>query len=173
MTLIYLWQTFKLKEKVHKKKILILIFIGNYIFICTFRFIRFLYAVLRNNCCTPLIDLKPFPMNFWNFFFTYLIEYQESPNQIINKKVKEFCTLLLWPFIFLQTFFSDFYFLPSIQHFNQTWLETKYYHNDPKQSDTDSRKTDLRTQTIRQSDRQSDHQTDNQTIRQTIRPSDR
>ena len=32
---------------------------------CTFRLIRFLYAVLHQNCCTPSIDMKPFPMNFW------------------------------------------------------------------------------------------------------------
>jgi len=44
-----------------------------------------LYAVLHKNCCTPLIDFKPFPMNFWRKW--HLFEHQKRSNRIINKKV--------------------------------------------------------------------------------------
>ena len=64
-------------------------FIGNHIF-CTSRLIRFQYAVLHKNCCSPSINLKPFPMNFWRNW--HLFEYQKRSNRIINKKVTEFCT---------------------------------------------------------------------------------
>ena len=83
MTLIYLWQTFKLQEKVHKKKILILIFIGNYIFICTFRFlIHILKEIIDIDWL--LLKLKLLHQIYaiflaffcgWNFFFWYWFFY--------------------------------------------------------------------------------------------------
>ena len=82
--------------------------IGNHIF-CTYRLIRFQYAVLHYNCCSPSIKFKPFPMNIWRNW--HLFKYQKRPNRI--KKSYRFLQVANWSLIFLQIFFWIFISYPQ------------------------------------------------------------
>ena len=62
--------------------------------------------MLHKNCCIPLIGLKPFPIK---------PETSNSDNKF--KKSYGILQVAKWPLIFLQIFFSDFYFLPLLEHF--------------------------------------------------------